>query len=165
MAFSDISDEFVGTENTWIIPGKFGEPISIYGTFLGFSSSYSLTHDKRAHPDGSSIPLKYPDGKNMRCSACRWSEFRLFKEKANALSKEDTRWPYFLHFTGMSTVPGEKTRYRIEELLTPREVIEVLITRKAGTTFFSIPAARLLAQASDIDNGPLKEAYNARLVP
>lgn len=163
MTLSDISDEYVGSRGAWKISGKDGKAVAFSGTFLGFSSSQSETHSNRAHPGGikkTPTPVLDYDGKSMRCSACRWSEFRLFKEEDG-----DALLPYLVHFTGMSTVLGEETRYRIQDYLTALEVIEVLTTRRGGNVYLSIPAARLLAQAAAIDDGPLKEAYNARLVP
>ena len=165
MTFSDISDERVGERGTWTIPSEDGQEISFSGLFLAFSSSHSDTHHFRAHPEGiekNPIPILDSDGKSMRCSACRWSEFRIFKE-------EDQRvglWPYLIHYAGLSSIPGEVTRYRpVKELLTAREVIEELTTRKGDSVRLSIPAAKLLAQAAEIDNGNLKEAYDARRVP
>lgn len=155
--FSDISDEYVGEKGNWIIPGTDRKPLVFFGIFLGFSSSHADIHNSRAHPNGSiGVPVL-----GQRCSACRWSEFRIFKESDD--SKKS--WPYLIHFTGISTIPGEETRYRISDILTAREVIEELTTRKGGSVYLSIPAASLLAQAAEIDDGPLKEAYDARRVP
>lgn len=153
MTISDISDELVGERGDWKIPGK-EDTLSFSGTFLAFSSSHSQTHSIRAHPNKETIPIE-------RCSACRWSEFRLFKED----DREKTRWPYLIHFTGKSILPGEQTRFRIADILTAREVIENLTTRRGGSAYLSVPAAKLLAQAAEIDDGPLKEAYDARRVP
>jgi len=164
MTFSDISDELVGEKGDWEIPGS-EDTLSFSGTFLAFSSSRKMIHDSRAHPGGTEknpIPIMGHDGKPIRCSACRWSEFRLFKEDEKGIG---ARWPYIIHFTGMSIVPGEHTRFRIVDILTAREVIENLTTRRGGSAYLSVPAARLLAQAAEIDNGPLKEAYDARRVP
>lgn len=154
--FSDISDEYVGEKANWVIPGTSKEPFAFSGIFLGFSSSHSENHNERAHPNKQTTPIM-----GQRCSACRWSEFRIFRET------DETKnvWPYLIHFTGRSILPGEDTRYRISDILTAREVIEELTTRRGGSVYLSIPAASLLAQAAEIDNGPLKEAYDARRVP
>lgn len=162
--FSEISDEYVGETADWTIPTVDGKPLTFSGTFLGFSSSYSDIHDRRAHPGGleqNPIPVLGPFRKPLRCSACRWSEFRIFKEDDESVS----RYPYLIHFTGRSELIGEEARYRISDLLTARGVIEELTTRRGGSVYLSIPAASLLAQAAEIDNGPLKEAYDARRVP
>lgn len=154
--FSEISDEYVGEKGEWTIPGTNKKPLTFSGLFLGFSSSHTENHSDRAHPNERKEPLP-----GIRCSACRWSEFRLFREEGS----EHTRWPYLIHFTGRSILPGEDTRYRVSDILTAREVIEELTTRKGGSVYLSIPAASLLAQAAEIDDGPLKEAYDARRVP
>ncbi len=154
--FSDISDEYVGEKGSWTIPGINRSPLDFSGLFLGFSTSHVQGHSRLAHPKGVGLPVP-----GQRCSACRWSEFRIFRED----NESTLRYPYLIHFTGRSEVPGEETRYRIEDMLTAREVIEKLTTRKGGSVYLSIPAASLLAQAAEIDNGPLKEAYDARRVP
>lgn len=155
--FSEVTDEYVGESGEWTILGADRKPLVFSGIFLGFSSSHAETHNSRAHPNGSiDAPVI-----GQRCSACRWSEFRIFKES----DKSKKLWPYLIHFTGMSSVQGEETRYRISDILTSREVIEELTTRKGGSVYLSIPAASLLAQAAEIDGGPLKEAYDARRIP
>ena len=149
---SVVSDEMVGERAEWKIPGNDGSPLVFSGIFLALSSSHSNTHSIRAHPNEEKIPVQ-------RCSACRWSEFRLFREDDRG------KYPYLILFTGMSIVPNEKTRHRVADILTAREVIENLTTRRGGAAYLSVPAARLLAQAAEIDDGPLKEAYDARRVP
>jgi hypothetical protein len=69
-----------------------------------------------------------------------------------------------LHRAGLSRVPGETARYGLDEIVTAPEVIEVLTTRRRDRDpFLTVPAARLLAQASAFDMA-LRDAYENRAV-
>jgi hypothetical protein len=142
----------VGTEGSWELPGaEPGETVQIYGAFIGLSSSHRPVHLK--HPGEFAT-------RTERCSACRWFEPRIFRE---TLGRER----FLIHHTGVSRVPGESDRIRVEYALTGTEVIEVMATRKtlptgAQETFLTTPAARVLAQASAFDE-ELSEAYRDRM--
>lgn len=150
-------DDMVGESGHWELPGQ-EEPVVVDGVFLGVGSSRASRHWYRAHPSGSADK---PYGRS-RCSACRWSEFRIFREDKDGRPVDDR--PYLVHFTGRSIVPGESDRCRIEEMLTGREVVEVLTTRSGGKAYLSAPAARALAQSATFDRGALTAAYDARIV-
>lgn len=158
-------DDRVGTRGNWALPVEDGE-IQITGMYLGCSSSRARRHLARAHPDGPGsppAPRTREDGSTgPGCSACRWTEFRLFREEKE--DKPVDGRPYLLHLTGRSVVAGETTRTRFEELLTAREVIESLTTRRRGAVYLSVPAGRVLAQAAEFDAGALKDAFDARRV-
>lgn len=148
-------DACVGTSGTWPLPIEGGQ-MDVEGTYLGCASSRARRHDPRAHPNGPGMaPVR-------RCSACRWSEFRIFREETGGAPVDDK--PYLVHFSGCSVLMGEKSRFRFEEMLTAREVIEIMTTRRSGKAYLSVPAGRVLAQAAAFDKGALKEAYDARLV-
>jgi hypothetical protein len=149
-------DEKVGTSGNWNLLVSEKESITVSGMFLGMTSSQARRHAVGAHSDGL---LGVPE---RRCSACRWSEFRIFREETGGLPVDDA--PYIIHFTGRSSVVGETTRYRIEDVLTAQEVIEVLTTRRGGKAYLSAPAARVLAQAAAFDKRELQTAYDARRV-
>lgn len=148
-------DEKVGTSGVWVLPVPNGE-IELTGVFLGVSSLRAEKHALWAHKNGPEDP---PTG---RCGRCRWSEFRIFREEDEG--KPIDNKPYFVHFSGMSVVPGETARHRVVDLLTAREVVEVLTTRKFGKAYLSAPAGRALAQAASFDEGPLQAAYDTRRV-
>jgi hypothetical protein len=158
--------ENVGSRNKWELPVGESEVVSVDGLFLGYVSSQSPSHNPAVHPHGVNHEVRIwrtDSGSKLRCNGCRWTEFRLFREEKENRRPIDFR-PYFLHFTGRSNVPGEKTRYRFEEMLPASEVIELLTVRRGGSAYLSSPAARLLAQASAVDDGDLKTAYEQRLV-
>jgi len=141
----------VGWIDHWILPGV-GEPIILDGTFLGMSSSRRTEH--RGHDDTEFAP------QGIRCSACRWFEPRIFRE-----TDEPKR--FLLHQTGVSIVPGETNRIRLEYALTGEEVIAVMVTRRSlpngsQDAFLTMPASRVLAQASAFDD-ELRVAYQNRL--
>ena len=146
----------VGQVGTWIIPaynldGVMSE-VRVDGQYLGWATSQQRHH--RNHPS------EHAD-RGHPCSACRWSEFRLFRQSTQP------RW-YLLHFTGRSCVPGETTRYRDERVFTAPEVVTTLVTRKRDAVtdtmhyFLTVPAERLLAQASDRDEGIKDALYEWR---
>lgn len=149
-------DDRIGEQGKWKLPvdGGFEE---VDGTYLGMSSSRSPRHFTRSHPDG----IDKPPSKGARCSACRWSEFRIFREEENGTPISR---PYLVHITGGSVVPGETSRCRIEDMLTGPEVIEILTTRRDRMAYLSVPAGDVLAQAAGIDRGELLRAYDARKV-
>lgn len=164
-------DELVGTYGTWALPIKDGD-LNINGFYLGFSTSESANHSPLAHPSG------FPPGKNVatrinfrtkleediRCSACRWTEFMIFREQDEESSEGIRERPYLVHFAGISVLPDEASRFRFERSLTAIEVVEILTTRRGGRAYLSVPAGRVLAQAASFDKCALTEAYNNRLV-
>lgn len=144
----------VGTEGTWQLPGqsdpKTGEPrvTPVEGRFLGMASSQREDHNRHTfHSDGYV-------SRGERCSACRWSVFRVFREVEGA---------YVIHHAGMSVVPGETTRYRYERVRTAYEVVESMTTRRNKQAFLTVAAARVLAQCAAYDV-PMRDAYENRAV-
>lgn len=153
-------DNRVGTSGTWTL--RVGdELIEITGAYLGVSASRSPKHHPHAHPEGTDKPptgLNPVTGRPYRCNACRWTEFRIFRE-------DTEEWnPYLIHFTGGSSLPGETPKNRIKDMLTARMVVEVLTTRRGGRAYLSAPAALVLAQAASFDRGELTRAFDSRLV-
>lgn len=146
--------EEVGTSGTWHLPGQIdretGRPrvTPVQGRFIGMASSQREDHNRHTfHSD------KYVS-KGERCSACRWSVFRVFCEEGGG---------YTIHHAGMSVVPGETTRYRYERVRTAYEVVESMTTRRNKQAFLTVAAARVLAQCAAYDV-PLRDAYENRAV-
>jgi hypothetical protein len=146
----------LGKSGVWKLPDREGT-VTVSGKLLGSSSSRSMKHS--AHRGESARSKQQCDCQmrscpQCRCSACRWTEFRLFRTKDG----------YLLHRIGCSQVSGEKDRYGWDEIATAPEVIEVLTTRRRDRDpFLTVPAARLLAQASAFDMA-LRDAYENRAV-
>lgn len=143
----------LGKTDTWVLPARDGE-LTVTGTLLGESSSQSMKHSAhygefaRKKPECDCGMRSCPQ---CRCSACRWIEFQLFREREG----------YVLHRAGPSLVPGETTWYGLDRISTAREVISVLTTRRRDRDrpFLTVPADRLLAQASTFDDD-LRDVYD-----
>jgi hypothetical protein len=151
-------DDKVGMVGIWELPSEDPNTLIIVeGTYLGCASSESLRHSPRAHPDTE--PWSNPIAP---CSACRWSEFRIFREEISGVPVDKT--PYLLHLTGDSRLSGETPRHRIKDMKTGREIVELLTTRRFGKVYLSWAAAQVLAQAAGHDGGALTNAYDSRLV-
>lgn len=136
----------VGREADWTLPVEDAS-VSFHGIFLGMASS----HRDRHNHDGM-----YASRTDGKCSACRWFEPRIFRESAG-------RERFLIHHTGRSIVPHETDRTRAEWVLTATEVVEALATRRHGERVrLTVPAARVLAQASEHDDD-LYDAYRDRI--
>jgi len=145
-------DSRIGESGSWELPVTDSDPITLKGKYLGMSSSFRRKHRMEAHKGGAQWVAP-----GVWCSACRWTEFRIFKED------DDEALPYLLHKTGRSAVPGEVSWHSFEEMLGAEGLIESLTTRRKGSAFLSIPAGRVLTQAIAFDK-LLKEAWDKRLV-
>lgn len=134
--------EDVGSKGTWVLQSDQPPELMVQGRFIGWSTSHSNRHTHEW----------------AWCSACRWSEFRIFAPVDGG---------YVVHYTGLSDKPGETTRYRYEEALTAHEVVEIMTTRRSRgerrDVFLSAPAARLLSQAASFDEG-IRDAFENRAV-
>lgn len=134
--------EAVGTKGDWVLPSDEQPDLETTGRFLGWSTSRSTkhTHDW------------------AWCSACRWSEFRVFSQDSGG---------YVIHYSGMSDKPGETTRRRYLEAVAAHEVVEIMTTRRTKgdrrDVFLSAPAARVLSQAASFDTA-IRDAFENRAV-
>lgn len=143
--------EAMRNENQWLLDHKAGT-FAFTGRLLGFASSHRAVHNHSLLPHA-----------NKRCPACRWQEVRLF-----IVSKEDEKQgigPYVVYTLGPSVIQGETTFGRVEEALTPHEVIELLTVRGAqhANPFLPAAAARALSQASGLDED-MRDAFENRRV-
>ena len=153
---TDLPDvEDVGTEGTWQLPGQIdrdaGDPrmTEVRGRFIGMASSQREDHNRHTFHSDNYV------SKGERCSACRWSVFRVFREDAGG---------YTIHHTGMSIVPGETTRYRNERVRTAYQVVESMTTRRRDAApRLSAIAAMVLAECATHDV-PMRDAYENRAV-
>jgi hypothetical protein len=126
-----------------IIPTADGDVV-VPGELLGRANSSRLEHNH------STSYVRKGD----RCSTCRYTEVRLFRDGAT----------YVLVTLGMTIIPGEQIISRIRFLTSPFEVVEVLTVRKPGREpFLPKSAALTLAQAADLDEG-IADAYVNRAV-
>ncbi len=139
----------VGDKGAWRLPSPGGTgPVSVTGTFIGMASSRRDSHNRHTmhNEAGYCAPRE-------RCSACRWSVFRVFRDEAG----------YLIHHTGMSAVPGETMRFRNERVKTAYEVVESMTTRRSRTAYLTVAAAMVLAQCAAYDV-PLRDAWENRAV-
>lgn len=145
--------EDVGRTGRWTLPkGEGDDVVVIEGTFLGVASSrreHHRDHAGRAYADPG-----------QRCGACRWFEPRIFYGRVEGTDGPDA---YLVYRVGATVVPGERNLVGLEWLTSPFEVVEALTTRREGTAFLSIPAARVLSQAANFDRN-LERAYVDRAV-
>lgn len=152
----------VGRTDFWDIPTESGM-VTVEAVFLGTSSSYRSGHRGRrspSNPTGQNHPDSDFATGAIRCSSCRWFEPRLFRE-TGPLAR------FLVHRTGVSLVPGEVDRFRLEYLLNAHEVIEYFVTRHSGPgstpPFLSVPAAKILGQAAGFDDD-MRDAWENRAV-
>jgi hypothetical protein len=152
----------VGREDEWTIPTEAGLVI-VHAVFLGTSSSYRSGHRGRrsaVNPTGENHPGADFATIANRCSSCRWFEPRLYRE-TGPLQR------FLAHRTGVSIVPGEVNRFRLEYLISAQEVIEHFTTRHTGQDssppFLSVPAAKILGQAAGFDDD-MRDAWDNRAV-
>lgn len=109
--------------------------------------------DHDDHPGRHAAP-------GRRCSACRWIEITILR------TTDDT---YLVRQVGRTRVPGETTRDRLDETVSPYEVVELLTLRRRDRLTNAVapvmPAcsARALAQAAARDEAVL-DAYENRAV-
>jgi hypothetical protein len=132
---------------------EHGSRHEFFARLIGFSSSEKHRHN---HIDGR------PDS-TIRCGACRWQETRIF-----LLDEKDHAYhggKFAVHTLGVSILPGERVRARLEFVNTGFEVIEILTVRKGEHAAPYIPgaSARALAMAAAYDRD-LKDAYVNRAV-
>jgi len=152
----------VGLKDDWTIPTETGQ-VTVRAVFLGISSSYRSGHRGRrspTNPTGKSHPDTDFATLADRCSSCRWFEPRLYRE-TGPLQR------FLVHRTGVSIVPGEVNRFRLEYLVSAQEVIEHFTTRHNGPDasppFLSVPAAKILGQAAGFDDD-MRDAWDNRAV-
>ncbi len=126
----------VDSEGSWSLPTEDEQTVALEGKFLGMSSSGRKRHNPRAfHNDGHAE-------KGEKCSACRWSEFRVFRDGDG----------YVIHFAGVSVVPGETLRSRVERRKTAHEVVLLLTTRRPPEIpYMTKAAADVLGQCATYD--------------
>jgi hypothetical protein len=140
-----------GRTGRWVLPVDGRDPFIFEGTFLGLGASGPRGH--RDHMPGEWA------AKGTRCNGCRWAEIRLFKFDAG----------YVIYLAGISRVPGETTRGKVDWAQQPDDVIELLTTRRCrecgidaerhgrdhryeGEEFFSFPAQQLLDRVTAFDD-------------
>lgn len=121
------------------------------GVVLGTASSQQSGH--RGHPNED-----YARERHVKCSACRWTEGTLYRRYTDAGSD------YVVVTLGVSEVPEEIDLQTITETSSAYEVLEVLTVRpRNGSPFIPPPYARVLAQASAVDDD-IRDAYLNRAV-
>lgn len=126
----------------WELPTRTGTT-KILATLLGEGTSRSDVH---SHLDDVAAP-------GQKCSACRWSEVKIFR-----LPEVDgQRGDYVVHTAGRSAIPGEFTKTRLVRTASPRAVIDALIVQRyedgeLRDTFITRPAQDALDAATDQDD-------------
>lgn len=136
-----------GDPGRWTFTDRYGSETEIEGDFLGMGSSHRPSHQHR-------FPPYAEPGKP--CSACRWTEVRIFQESGAPRR-------YLVVRTGHSTVPEEETRTSFGYLGTASEVVRSLISwSDEGAASLAYGPRQALVQASAYDDG-LSEAYEAAL--
>lgn len=142
-----------GDLGRWTFTDRYGSVAEIEGDFLGMGSSHRPSHQHR-------FPPYAEPGKP--CSACRWTEVRLFQE-CEAPEGGERSGRYLVVRTGRSAVPGEETRTSFGYLDTASEVVRSLISwSEDGAASLAYGPRQALVQASTYDDG-LNEAYEAAL--
>lgn len=114
--------DLVGQVDTWAL-ATGSASLSVHARFLGYSTSHRADHNPRHAGQPYAPTRRRGERGQMRCSACRWFESRIFREV-------DGQRRYLIHLAGMSVVPGEATRASHEWVRSGYEVVEALITRR-----------------------------------
>lgn len=136
-----------GDPGLWSFTDRYGSVTSVRGHFLGMGSSHRPSHQHR-------FPPYAEPGKP--CSACRWTEVRIFQESGDP-------GRYLVVRTGRSAVPEEETRTSFGYLDTASEVVRSLISwSEEGAASLAYGPRQALVQSSAYDDG-LSEAYEAAL--
>lgn len=145
--------EAVGRPGTWTLADQYGATLTLTGELLGLGSSQRPRHQN--HAPGEPAP------RGTHCSACRWTEIRIFavdqEATPTALGK------YLVVKRGASIIPGETDFVEWEWLVTGHEVMELLTTRRGTDTFLTMPASRAASQAAEYDGG-MRDAWLNRAV-
>jgi hypothetical protein len=129
----------VGQHAVWRLPSgpSAHQIVDIDADFIGWASSELPKHV--GHTAGRFA------GVHDHCRACRWFEPRIFRERPDPER-------YLIHYAGVSAVPGEITRCKIEWAYSGEEVVHALATPiPTGGFRFTQPASRVLAQAASFD--------------
>jgi len=138
--------------------------IQITGILLGFATSQRTEHSHVISSVGfeNAEPGVAAQGRNTRCTACRWSEIYIFRVEAG---DGPVGGNYLVYTLGPSIVRGEKTFANARFASSGHEVMELCTVRKGdrATPFLPASHARALAMASDVD-GRIENAYVNRAV-
>lgn len=85
----------------------------------------------------------------------RWTEVDIYREKETG--------KFYVHVIGATTLSGETTRYRLDQTMSPYEIIELLTAHVGGRSYIPRQSARALAQAAQWDDD-VRDAYVNRAV-
>lgn len=120
------------------------------GRLLAQASSFDPVHNDvhKDHAFVSGLPGR------VKCRACRWNEVFLYRDTGTG--------QYVYHSIGRSICPGETEYGRLSTTPSALELVE-LMTVRANPPFLPLPAARVLAVASQ-DDDDIFEAYTNRAV-
>lgn len=141
------------------IIGRGGEPYTLYGQRLAFSSS---RRDSHTHLGDFAPP-------GWKCSRCRWFEvgiYRLGDGDETHLERCDPAPPingarYVVHTVGRSIIPNEIDYARVAWAESPHRVIELLVMQREGHRP-KIPEASATAidEAASLDPA-IDDAYDS----
>lgn len=147
------------TRHEYSVTNEDGTAIDFVGALLGEASGRREIH--RGHDVWPEREDDYA-GVGVRCSACRWTEARVYltygriPPERGTLQDERYRESngYVVEIVGRTLVPGEDDRHSAWCVTSPHSVVELLNSSRSSTL-----AARLaLAEAAGNDDA-LEEAY------
>lgn len=125
--------EDIGRRDNWLVPVDDGLT-TISATLIGTATTYK---DRHTH-SGDVVPDDRP------CPHCRWFEVRLFADDRPGRSRT-----YLVHTGGITSVPGEHDRGRIQQARDAYEAVYVLSSPGRGPhRFLSAPVREALGLAA-----------------
>lgn len=125
--------------------------VTIEATLIGFATSHRPRH--KVHRSGTYAAPR------EKCSACRWFEVRIFR--VDPTTSDGNR--FAVHTQGLTIIPSEIVKCRLEYARTGYEVVELLTVRQSDAVFLPAASSRALSQAAGLDKD-IETAYINRAV-
>jgi hypothetical protein len=136
----------IGEMGAWTVVDDTGISLAVNGRLVGVATSKKNSHN---HTEDT-LPTN--------CGACRWYEVIIIK-----VDPAHYRCMYYASTQGHSSLPGERTYYRLRSATGAYELVEVLTVRRNTGVYLPAPASRALAMGASLEKD-IEIAYINRAV-